>query len=337
MAERRSYEKHLTVEEFNDLLEYLDYVKDLEICQQGTVVRLAYKGTIYKCSLTGKVDDIINFGNIANILKSGQGVKELLNEENLRGKYGWRQTIDLRIAHKKHINWDYRDIGGFSYMKEELKSKWLKCYSYDINSAYSFAMMQPMPDTTQEPRMYDEVREGEIGFYKSGYATTEVGAFAEIIFRLVESAFIPYIHKYYDLKNQAPKGPERTKWKYFLNIPSGMLHKWNIFLRMAVLYYAAEYIKQFIDDDTVYCNVDSIVSLKPRTDLPLGDEIGQFKAEKVGMSFKYKNVGIYQWGAECHYKGIPGSAITDIDDTKDWKNNLPYLLKDRRIIKNEKN
>ena len=56
----------------------------------------------------------------------------------------------------------------------------------------------------------------------------------------------------------------------------------------------------------------------PRTDLPIGNNIGQFKNEHSGESFKYKQAGIYQWNKECHYKGIKGYAIDDIDNIDGW-------------------
>ena len=113
-----------------------------------------------------------------------------------------------------------------------------------------------------------------------------------------------------------------------------MIQRYNIFIRLGILYNAAEYIKQFQDEDTVYCNTDSIVSLKRRTDLPLGIELGQFKEEHVNEDFKFIQAGQYQWGSECHYKGIPGCALTDIENTENWQENLPYKLVNRRVVKN---
>ena len=64
--------------------------------------------------------------------------------------YGRREipapTFDLP-GHTK-ILWDYLDPGNFSYTNDEYILKKIKCYSYDLNSAYSFAMLKPMPDTS---------------------------------------------------------------------------------------------------------------------------------------------------------------------------------------------
>ena len=58
--------------------------------------------------------------------------------------YGRREipapTFDMP-GHTK-ILWDYLDPGNFSYINEEYILKKIKCYSYDLNSAYSFAMLK---------------------------------------------------------------------------------------------------------------------------------------------------------------------------------------------------
>ena len=187
------------------------------------------------------------------------------------------------------------------------------------------------------PKLNSIIGENEIGFNRSGYACTEPGVFAEYVFPLIESPFKKYIDTYYKKKSNAKDKFERHKWKSYLNIASGLLHRHNIFLRLAVLYYASTYISQFIDEDTVYCNTDSIISTKKRTDLPLGDDIGQFKEEHSNEDFKYLDIGIYQWGDNCHYSGIPGCTIKDIEVIDNWKTNFPYKYdeKSRRIIINE--
>ena len=199
-------------------------------------------------------------------------------------------------------------------------------------------MCKDMPDTSIAPRMYDAVGPNEIGFNDGGEVTTTIGDFAEYIFPLMKSPFIKYVENYYAKKQKAKTKEERDLWKDFLNIPTGMSHKKNIFIRNAILYHAACYIRQFIDKDTVYCNTDSIVSLKKRTDLPIGDKLGEFKEEHANERFKFIDEGIYQWDNECHYKGIPGCALTDIENIENWEENLPYKYNEltRRIEPNGK-
>lgn len=297
-------------------------------------VELILPEITYKCSLTGDVKDIVDGANIMKQLKSLSGPEwlELKDKE----EFGYRKVFN-KLKNKNSIEWNLRDPGNFSFIDTTRAKKKLKCYSYDINSAYSYAMLQPMPDTRIKPKLYSIVGKNEIGFNNSGYATTEEGSYAEYIFPLIESPFKKYVDTYYNRKAKAADKVERNKWKQYLNIASGLLHRHNIFLRLAVLYYASTYIAQFIDEDTVYCNTDSIISVKKRTDIPLGTEIGKFKEEHINEDFKYIDVGIYQWGNKCHYTGIPGCTLTDITDTTNWKDHFPYRYDEelRRIVKNE--
>ena len=328
---KHSKEVYLTIDQWNSMMDDLEY-EDLDIQLNKTTVSLQYGQKYYAASLTGDKEDIANVGNIWNCFKKycKEETFELENKEN----YGYKEVYDHNG--KKHVLWDLRDPGGYNCVKTSKSKKWLVCYGYDVNSSYSYAMLKPMPDTSVEPRLNSYVREGEIGFYTSGGVTTEIGAYAEYIFPLKPSPFVKYVIVYYEKKRKAKTKEERDKWKAFLNIPTGMLQRHNIFMRLTILYYAREYIKQFIDNDTVYCNVDSIVSLRARDDLPLGDELGQFKQEHPGERFKFLTAGIYQWEKTCHYKGIPSCTITDIEHVDSWLDNLPYRLENRRLIKNEK-
>lgn len=319
--------KNLTIEEFNSLLDEIDYTKP-EIIVSKCTVSFTFSGVKYNCSLTGEIKNIPNCGNIwGQFCKFTNRSFELPNKE----KYGYRK-VKLQDGSIK-VHWKLKDPGNYWYIKESASGQWLKCYSYDINSAYSYAMLQPLPDTSVEPRLNCILKEGEIGFYNDGSATKEPGAYVEYAFPLKIYNFDIYVNRYYE-KKKLSEGELRKLWKDFLNIPAGMMQRYNIFIRLGILYNAAEYIKQFQDEDTVYCNVDSIVSLKRRNDLPIGNEIGQFKEEHVNEDFKFIQVGQYQWGDECHYTGIPSSALKDIENIENWQENLPYKLVNRRIVKN---
>ena len=116
----------------------------------------------------------------------------------------------------KRVDWNIEDPGNFWYTDDRRAGKWLKCWSYDLNSAFSYAMTKPMPDTSKEPRLRDLVQENEIGFYSDGGATTKVGAYAEYIFPLMPSPFTKYVENYYNKKQKAKDKNERNCWKSFL-------------------------------------------------------------------------------------------------------------------------
>lgn len=196
-------------------------------------------------------------------------------------------------------------------------------------------MLKPMPDTSKEPIYGGLVKKGQMGFYALGGVTTKVGEYADIIFPLIDSPFKEYIYKNYEKKKNALNKDERNKYKKMLNIPSGLIARKNVFMRNAIIYYSNEYIKSFIDENTVYVNIDSIVSLTPRYDIPIGNDIGQFKCEHQCDNFKYIQNGQYQWNKECHYSGIPGSCLTDIEDAANWKENIKYKIEGEYIYGKE--
>lgn len=319
--------KNLTIEEFNSLLDEIDYTKP-EITVSKCTASFIFSDTKYNCSLTGEKKNVPNCGNIwKHFNECTKKSYELPNKE----KYGYIKVESEDGSTKVH--WKLKDPGNYWYVKESASRQWLKCYSYDMNSAYSYAMLQPLPDTSVEPRLNCILKEGEIGFYNDGSATKEAGAYVEYAFPLKIYNFDIYVNKYYE-KKKSSEGEQRKLWKDFLNIPAGMMQRYNIFIRLGILYNAAEYIKQFQDEDTVYCNTDSIVSLKRRADLPIGTELGQFKEEHINEDFKFIQACQYQWGDECHYNSIPGCTLKDIENTEGWQNNLPYKLVNRRIVKN---
>ena len=271
-------------------------------------------------------------GAIMNAFKAETKWESKLDKE----KFGYKE-IPLKDKKRFKVKWDIMTDWGFDYFDEFYVKQPLKCWSYDVNSAFAFAMLKPMPDTSQEPRYKSIVQKGEIGFNKFGGATTEVGIKCDYVFKLTDSPFKSYIIKYYNLKKNATDKELRAKYKDFLNIPTGMMQRKDIFVRNAIIYYSNQYIKSFIDENTVYCNVDCIVSLVPRYDIPIGDEIGQFKNEHICEDFKYIGTGMYQWGNDCHYKGIPAYCIEDIEDTNNWIDNIYYKSdKTGRIFINEK-
>lgn len=226
------------------------------------------------------------------------------NIPDLRGKYGYKE-VSYGTKGDTKVKWDIECPGGYHYHNEKRKNTYIEdCYGYDINSSYSFAMTKDMPDTRVEPRMYGSVSEGEIGFCSDGSVCLE--GFAEYIFPLVKSPFIPFVDKYYQLKVKSSKNRQKkAKYKQMLNIPTGYIQRLNPFLRNAIIYYAKEYVKKFIDKNTLYVNTDSIISAVERPDIPLDPiELGKFKCDHRG-TFMYWAQGCYEWNGEKHNQGIP--------------------------------
>ena len=88
------------------------------------------------------------------------------------------------------------------------------------------------------------------------------------------------------------------------------MQKTNPFIRAKIIYEANKMISDLIDENTLYCNTDSIVSLTERKDIKLGNNIGQFKIEHQG-DFAYIGFN-YQWNRDVpSYRSIQKSAFKE--------------------------
>lgn len=203
--------------------------------------------------------------------------------------------------------WKIGTIAGLIYFNPKyLGQRFENCICYDRRSAYSAAMLEPIPDTRVLPRRNDYVREGEIGFRlmphginneQHFYAIFEAGKLAEYVYPAIESPFKSFVEYFYK-KRKTAKGIEADKIKQTLNYAVGYIRRKNPFVHSCILSRARYFIESLIDDDTLYSNTDSIVSKKPRPDLDklVGEGIGEFKVEHKG-SFAYNGSG-YQWNFE---------------------------------------
>ena len=235
--------KNLTPDEFNSLVSELDSLNiKYDIQRFSCSVKLETANCIFNSSLTGDENDIMNIGAIANKFYKSCN----MNEFDLKGQYGYKEIYDYNTG-KTQISWDFTIAHGYQYYDEEFNRKWLKCWSYDINSAFPYAMLCPMPDTRQKPRYNSAVGKREIGFYKlSGGATIEEGAIADIVFPLMDSPFKTYVYKVFMNKKNSKDNKEKDKWKSYLNFPTGLLARKNIFFMVCFIIY----FSCFLSNDT---------------------------------------------------------------------------------------
>lgn len=205
---------------------------------------------------------------------------------------------------KEYDRWKLATIGGLIYFnKKYMNSRYENCIEYDKRSAYAHALIQPIPNTKVLPRRNDRVRKGEIGFrtFSQGYndennlyAIFEEGAFAEYIYPEIPSPFVNFANYYFEKRKNA-KGREADRVKQILNYSIGYIRRKNPFIHSCILSRARYDIESLIDENTLYSNTDSLVSLVPRVDLEprVGDNIGEFRVQHKG-SFAYTESG-YQW------------------------------------------
>lgn len=265
-------------------------------------------------------------------------------------------TILSRYYKVPHLNHDpryenfcgRRDNGcysacGYMWYSKEYEGQKVQAYCYDRNSAYSYAMLQPMPDTSKEPRKGFIIPGKEVGYIidQDYYLHAVYSGYSDYIFPLMESPFKKFVKTWYTKKKYAKAKEERLKAKAVLNYSVGYLQNVNPFLRASIISYCNSDVEKLRDENTIYCNTDSIVSLKKRTDLPFGKEIGQWKLEEQGL-FAYVGYD-YQWYDEnkTAVRGIPKIWLDDDFDIVENKsytslNFYYYDLETRRILRDEK-
>lgn len=194
------------------------------------------------------------------------------------------------------------------------------CFSYDVNSSFSAAMLKPMPDT-RNIRYSDIVKEGEIGFKQNyGYYVDDkseinpnnqpwrvvFNGYADIICPLVdgEKLFGRFVKKYYQQKKGALTKEKKVQAKEMLNFGVGYFQLINPLLRTAIIYWSNKNIYDNMDENTIYANTDCIVSRCKRDDIICGDKLGDFKNDHQG-EFKYLNLTC-QWNNELpKWRGVP--------------------------------
>lgn len=188
-------------------------------------------------------------------------------------------------------------------------------YGYDMNSAYAYAMTQPMPNTEKNMRI-GFIKEGrEIGFQETLNPKDKdlvmfepmYKGFSQYIFPLMESPFKKFAEHWYAIKKSAKAAGDQYKFikaKNVLTFSVGYLQRVNPFLRAAIVGKCNDIVKSLIDDNTLFCNTDSIVSLTPRDDLTIGEDLGEWKLENVG-NVAYRDYS-YQWdNGDMSFRGIP--------------------------------
>lgn len=209
----------------------------------------------------------------------------------------------------------------FTYQNEEYFGKEVEAYGYDMNKCYLAALKEQVP-ITQEMDVMRVVEEGEVGFtvdfgdvvlhknketglneVRNPMRRVEVGEFAEYVFPLTKSPFLRYV-EYMEkaIAKAKAKGDkdEESRLKSNIVCSVGNLQNHNPFLRAHIVELMNKKMMALMDENTLYCNTDSIVSLTRRDDLPISDNVGDFKVEHHG---KFTHFGVdYTWddGKETH-------------------------------------
>ena len=239
---------------------------------------------------------------------------------NYRKSFGpWWKSFNTVLGLKKEYfvpKQAYNVEGPTTWVKEEYQNKWINCWAYDMNSAYQAAASDMLPDWENEIEFPGYVEEGQCGFVVDcGYLRlVEVGEKAVIRFPLKKSPLRPWFEKVNRQERAAKNKKDKAEvmnLKLKRNSVIGVLRNHNVFVWLYIIEQAKKNVMKYVDKDTIAVNIDCIYSTKPRTDIPISKEIGEFKeVEESGNEIYFRETN-YAWrnreGKQFspHMRGVP--------------------------------
>ena len=206
------------------------------------------------------------------------------------------------------------------YINEKYDNKSTKCWAYDINNAYASGLLEDIPNTMKD---YGAgiVEENQIGYIMDVGGTltqVQVGEYALFRFDLINSPFRDWAIKKDKQRRKAKKEgkkEEADKIKASLVIAIGILATHDPFLYQFIIDKIVEKVGKYIDEYTIRKDTDCIFSARPRTDLPIGDRIGEFKELPQNGTEIYIDGALYEWGDKKALPGVP-RGLQDSYDLK---------------------
>lgn len=296
--------EYVSITQMNELLKYAKQYRRIRYDEPTSPVGLNafIEDNVVKFKLTMRNEDkeVIHYITFKD---------DRAHDQNITGSEAYRI---LRLNAKFPLLDGNISASPFLWYNKKYERVWVDAVCYDINSAYAWAMCQPMPDTSK-PSMCKVIEDGEVGFDCEGDIQRE--GFSNHVFKMLDySPFTKFAHKWFDRKKQ-PKFKQKAKNVLVYSV--GFLQRKNPYLRAYIVGLCNELVRSLIDENTLYCNTDSIVSLKERKDFKLGSGLGEWKIEHKGK-FAYDGFN-YQWKDDTvAYRGVPKTWFPEnYDITKD--------------------
>lgn len=164
----------------------------------------------------------------------------------------------------------------YKYFNKTYYNKEIKAYEYDLSSAYLQVLAKLRLPKLTTMKCNTVVGKNQVGFYQAGNTkvgnklnfTYREGAYCQWVFDLMpERPYEEWAIKKLNQLSSMPKGPEKDKIKNVPRYSVGQMQNHNPFIRCMVVETCTKLIKSLQDENTVYSNTDSIVSLTQRPDI----------------------------------------------------------------------
>lgn len=206
------------------------------------------------------------------------------------------------------------------YKNKKYDGKAVYAYEYDLKEAYGQMLKLPLPDLYTY-RSDAKINKGEVGFYAVGEhlkCTFEEGKVCQYVFKLMESPYIRWVNRIEKLVSKATTKEQKLELKSRYRFAIGDLQNLNPFWRCIIVERCNQLVKSYMDENTVYCNTDSIVSTVRRLDIE-NDKEFTWSLKRSYQLFKWQKGKMnYQWNDEIPcYKGPSKRYIEWYNKTHD--------------------
>lgn len=212
-------------------------------------------------------------------------------------------TFSRVTKYPKYPKVEMANLGAIHYANPKYMNKELhNCICYDRNKAYLATCIDLELPLYYLGTLFRCPKKNEIGFNKNGipiYGPSNISC-RYIFQKGILEGLNKWAYLMIDKLNNAKTAEEKKTIKLEINICIGNLGNNNNTvsnnraIRNTIVYTMNEYINKLKDENTLFSNTDSIVSLVPRPDIKLSDKVGDFKIEHQG-DFIYINSTKYQW------------------------------------------
>lgn len=186
------------------------------------------------------------------------------------------------------------------YKNKKYDGKAVNAYEYDLSQAYAQMLKLPLP-ITSSMQLNTKLKEGQIGFIlidNELRLITEKDFPCDYVFDTMQSPYIKWIDRLFERCDKATDVNAKTEVKSIYRFAVGDLQNINPFWRATIVGRCNELVKSYMNEDTIYCNTDSIISTTRRLDLEADTQF-KWKLKRVNEVFKWQSGKMnYQWNDE---------------------------------------
>ena len=224
---------------------------------------------------------------------------------------GYYSSYFAKLYPKTNIPKDvYNCLGALNYANPNTQMiEYDNVYVYDKNSAYLSILKNGFyPDVDSGDLGCGYVKEDEIGFNVFGdmVILTKDKEWADVKFKRKKSiGLIKFANSGYSKLGLYKANGERERaaeLKQAIVACIGIIRNHNIWFYAYIINTCRYEMESLINENTLICNTDSIMSIGERKDLSIGKKLGQFKIEYEQVNFIHRGTNYKIYDKDNLYK-----------------------------------